>query len=86
MAELEEQVTASNNPVQNPVQDPQGNAIQRIPIQDVSVVLKQGDALNDQNWQVWKEKMKHVLHLYGIEKYAYRLIPCPQDQEGSDMG
>jgi hypothetical protein len=59
MSDSEEQSTTDVE-MEQPPQEP---GIQRIPPRDISVVSKLGDALNDQNWQVWKERMKRVLCL-----------------------
>jgi hypothetical protein len=53
------------------------NGIQRVPAREGMNVIKLSKSLDENNWTVWKECMKHSLCLCRIEDYAYRKIKCP---------
>ena len=48
-----------------------------IPIKESSNTIKISEPLDEKNWPVWKERMKLVLHLCGLEGYVDRTIQCP---------
>lgn len=53
--------------------------IQRVPAREGVNVIKLGEPLDENNWTVWKERMKRALRLCGIEAYVYGKVKRPDD-------
>ena len=62
-------------------QDANGNSggIQKILARENANILKLNDPLDENNWPVWKERMKRALYLCGIDDYVSRTIARPDD-------
>lgn len=62
-------------------QDANGNSggIQKILARENANILKLNDPLDENNWPVWKERMKRTLYLCGIDDYVSGTIAHPDD-------
>lgn len=71
---------ASTAPLTNPSEiGNDANGIQRVPAREGTNIVKMSEPLDENNWTVWKERMKRALRLCGIEDYAYGKIKRPDD-------
>ena len=71
---------ASMAPLANPSEiRNDANGIQHVPAREGTNIVKMSEPLDENNWTVWKERMKRALHLCGIEDYAYGKIKRPDD-------
>jgi hypothetical protein len=42
-----------------------------------SSITKIRDQLDDTNWVVWRERIRRIFALCGVEPYVYGTLPCP---------
>ena len=46
------------------------SSITRVSTKESAAVAKLSEPLNDENWTVWRERMRHVLQLCEVEDYV----------------
>ncbi len=64
-------------------QRPNDTGITKFQARESSSIIKLSESLNNTNWTVWREQMKHVLRLCGVEEYAEgRVVRCHDDAMG----
>ena len=82
-----------STPVDNPeheqsplfsAQEDDEPSIERVSAREASAITKLPEPLNESNWMVWRERMKRVLRLCGIEAYAAGKVDIPWDAKGAD--
>ena len=55
------------------------SSITRVSTKESAAVAKLSEPLNDENWTVWRERMRRVLQLCEVEDYVDGQIPRPFD-------
>ena len=54
-------------------------SISRVTAREATAITKLPEPLNEHNWMAWRERMKRVLRLCGVEEYARGTIDIPND-------
>jgi hypothetical protein len=54
------------------------NTTSYIPAKESSNTIKLSESLDENNWVIWKERMKLTLCICGLEGYAEGVIKCPK--------
>ena len=63
----------------NPAPEVDATEVPKALGRDSSTLIKLSELLNDSNWSVWKERMKHAMHLCRVEGYVEGTIKRPDD-------
>lgn len=79
MSDQNKAATASTAPASNSEIGQDTGGIQWVPAREGGNVIKLSELLDKNNWTVWKEHMKHTLHLCWIEEYAYGTVKHPDN-------
>jgi hypothetical protein len=58
-------------------------AIVRVQAREGSAITKLSEPLNEENWTAWREQMRRVLRLCGVEAYAEGTIETPGDTKSA---
>ena len=58
-------------------------SITRVNVREGSAITKLSEPLDESNWMAWRERMKRVLRLCGIQAYAEGKVDKPQDIKGA---
>jgi len=87
MAEATDLIDVEPNPREGPSQGAvqvTPTSIERLQAREISAISKLTEPLNESNWTVWKERMKRVLLLCRVDKYATGSIPRPTEVEAGE--
>ena len=87
MAEATDLIDVEPNPGEGPSQGAvqvTPTSIERLQAREISAISKLTEPLNESNWTVWKERMKRVLLLCRVDKYATGSIPRPTEVEAGE--
>jgi hypothetical protein len=57
-------------------------SIVRVKAREGSAITRLNDPLNESNWMAWRERMKRVLRLCGVNAYAEGTVEIPTDAKG----
>ena len=52
--------------------------VARVLVREGSAITKLPDPLGENNWMAWRERMRRVLRLCGVEAYVDGAVPIPQ--------
>src|SRR6202453_1100136 len=87
MAEATDLIDVEPNPGEGPSQGAvqvTPTSIERLQAREISAISKLTELLYELNWTVWKERMKRVLLLCRVNKYATGSIPRPTEVEAGE--
>ena len=59
-------------------------SIKRVQAREGSAITKLSEPLGEQNWMIWRERMRRVLRLCGVEAYVEGRIELPADTKGAE--
>ena len=63
---------------------PDEASIKRVQAREGSAITKLSEPLNEDNWMAWRERMRRVLRLCGVEAYAEGKIAIPEDTKSAE--
>ena len=67
----------------HPNSNPDESTIKRVQAREGSAITKLSEPLNEDNWMAWRERMRRVLRLCGVEAYAEGKIGIPEDTKSA---
>jgi gag-polypeptide of LTR copia-type len=69
----------------NPNANKSASGIKCVNAHEGSAITKLTEPLNEDNWMAWRERMRRILRLCGVEGYAEGKIGKPGDTEGAEI-
>jgi hypothetical protein len=61
------------------------SGLEKLQACEISTIAKLNKLLNDLNWTVWKEQMRHIFRLCRVDKYTVGTILQPADAAGREI-